>query len=57
MIIRRKEIIKLTGLSWSTIMRMVASGEFPPPVKICVRSVGWKKSDVDSWVAQLEYKK
>lgn len=57
MIIRREEITKLTGLSWSTIMRMVKDGEFPPPVKLNKRSVGWRMVDVEAWEKELEYKK
>lgn len=44
MIIRRKEITKLTGLSWSTIQRMVDAGEFPPVVKLNKRAVGWRRA-------------
>lgn len=57
MIIRRKEITKLTGLSWSTIIRMVDAEEFPPPVKLNERSIGWRRTDVEAWAKKLEYKK
>lgn len=57
MIVRRKEITKLTGLSWSTIIRMVDAGEFPPLVKLNKRSVGWRRTDVEAWAKELEYLK
>lgn len=57
MIIRREEIIKMTGLSWSTIMRMVSVEKFPQPVKLNHRGIGWRRVDVEAWVKELEYKK
>nr|WP_010597693.1 AlpA family phage regulatory protein [Rickettsiella massiliensis] len=29
---------------------MVAKGEFPKPIKLGKRSVGWLESDVDAWI-------
>ncbi|SDC45579.1 transcriptional regulator, AlpA family [Variovorax sp. CF079] len=50
-ILRRKHLKPATGLSPSTIYRLIASGEFPPPVKLGIKAVGWLKSDVDAWLA------
>jgi prophage regulatory protein len=50
-IIRRKQVEARTGLSRSTIYLRVARGEFPAPVSLGVRAVGWVASDVDAWIA------
>jgi prophage regulatory protein len=50
-ILRRGDLKPATGLSPSTIYKMIASGEFPPPVKLGLKAVGWLKSDVDAWLA------
>lgn len=50
-ILRRKDLRPATGLSPSTIYKMIALGEFPPPVKLGLKAVGWLKSDVDVWLA------
>jgi len=49
-IIRKKETLGNTGLSSSSLYEKVASGEFPAPVQIGVRSVGWIEAEVDEWI-------
>lgn len=51
-VLRRKDLKPATGLHPSTIYKMIASGEFPPPVKLGLKAVGWLKSDVDAWLAR-----
>lgn len=46
---RLPEVMKMTGLSRSTIYAMVARGEFPAPVKLGARASGWRVSDVVRW--------
>lgn len=38
------------GLSRSTIYAMIAEGEFPKPIKLGKRAVGWRESDVANWL-------
>ncbi|WP_170480628.1 helix-turn-helix transcriptional regulator [Ruegeria arenilitoris] len=49
-ILRRNEVEKLTGLSRSTIYAMMKSGEFPRPIRLSARAVGWMASDIDAWL-------
>jgi prophage regulatory protein len=51
-IIRRKEVSARTGLPRSTLYLKISKGEFPSPVALGARSVGWAQSAVDSWVQQ-----
>ena len=55
-IIRRPEVRMLTGLSDSTIDRLVAAGadggEFPMPISLTgARAVGWRLSEILHWIA------
>jgi len=50
-IVRIQEVIKLTGLSRTTIWRMERKGEFPSRVQLGVGSVGWRASEVNDWLA------
>jgi prophage regulatory protein len=52
-IMRRAEVERVTGLSRATIYAHVAEGTFPPPVRITTKSIGWRESDVRSWLARL----
>lgn len=49
-ILRRPMVQATTGLSSSTIYSMMAVGEFPRPVQLSVRAVGWRESDITAWL-------
>lgn len=44
-----QDVIRLTGLSESSIKRMVTDGRFPPPIKLSPRRNGWLASAVIEW--------
>ena len=39
-----------TGLSRSTIYRLMDEGHFPQEINLGFRSVGWLESEVDKWL-------
>jgi len=49
-IYRRPDVESLVGLSRSTIYAMIADGTFPKPIKLGKRAVGWRHSDVLTWL-------
>ncbi len=51
-ILRLPEVMRLTGLGRSTIYRLLAAGQFPSPVQLSVRAVGWRRTDVDHRTAE-----
>jgi prophage regulatory protein len=50
-ILRQTRVVGETGLSKSTIARLEAVGSFPKRIKLSVRVVGWRKSDIDQFIA------
>ena len=50
-ILRRKQVEKRVGLSRSTIYAKIAAGEFPAPIALGARAVGWLESDI---IARIE---
>lgn len=44
------------GLSITTLWRMRRRGEFPEPVQLSKRRVGWRRSDVELWLLNRETK-
>lgn len=52
LILRRKDVEKLTGLSRSTIYLKISNGTFPKPVKLGERSVGWVEHEVEGWLEE-----
>ncbi len=51
-LLRRPEVEARTGLSRSSIYRMMDEGEFPRPIRIARRAVAWRASDLERWQAQ-----
>ena len=51
-ILRMPEVEARTGLSARTIRRLVARGDFPPPIRLSRRTVGWLESEVGAWILE-----
>jgi len=49
-IIRLPRVMGKVGSSRSSIYLMISKGLFPKPVKLGVRAVGWKESEIDEWI-------
>lgn len=49
---RRPQVLRITGLSRSSIQRRLDEGSFPAPLSLGGRSVGWRSIDVMSWLDQ-----
>ena len=45
-VIRRDEVLKLVPISVSGLYQKISDGQFPRPVKLGLRAVGWKKTEV-----------
>ncbi len=53
-IVRRAEVLRVTGLSRATIYRLIGQGLFPSPVKLGPGSVGWRESEIRDWLRSRE---
>lgn len=56
-IMRTPEVVKITGLSKTTIWRRVRSGDFPAPIRLgglATRSVGWREGEIENWIDTRE---
>jgi len=51
MILRKKDVLKIIGLSAATLWRLQKRGEFPRSVSLTGnRAVGWRESDIIEWM-------
>lgn len=50
--IRMRELVKLVGLSRSSIYEKMKSDDFPQQVKLSVRSSAWIMSEVEDWIQE-----
>lgn len=49
--LRRPAVQTATGLSRSSLYAMMATGDFPRPVRIGKRAVAWRESTIEAWLA------
>lgn len=49
-ILRCRDVQEVTGLSRSTIYRMMDRDDFPRATKLGVRAIGWRQSAVADWI-------
>lgn len=50
-ILRLPEVIKKTGYRRASIYAKVKSGQFPTPICLGARAVGWVDSEINEWIA------
>lgn len=50
-LIRRKEVERLTALSRSRIYDLMKQGAFPKPVNLGAMSVAWVEAEIQQWIA------
>lgn len=49
-ILRLPDVIIKTGLSRSSIYKLIKSGNFPDRVSLGPRATGWRSTDIDKWI-------
>lgn len=52
-ILRLPEVMRLTGLSRSSIYRLESIGKFPARVKLSESASGWRAEEVQDFIANL----
>ncbi len=50
-ILRLSAVLWKTGLPKSGLYRLIKEGSFPKQVPLTPRSVGWRESEVERWIA------
>lgn len=49
-LMRRPQVEAVTGMACSTLYDRMANDDFPRPVRIGRRAVGWVESEVQDWI-------
>ena len=50
-IIKLPELVERIKVSRAAVYAMIARDEFPRPVRLGRRAVGWRVDDVEAWIA------
>ena len=51
-ILRRRQVMDLTGLSRSGIYSLIERGQFPKQIKLGEKAVGWPEPEVEAWIEE-----
>jgi prophage regulatory protein len=51
-IVKRPDVEAATGLSRSSIYRLAAAGQFPRPIRLGPRAVGWRADEIAAFIEQ-----
>ena len=51
-VLRLPAVKARTGLSRSTIYLRIANNNFPKPISLGSRAVGWIEEEIESWISQ-----
>jgi prophage regulatory protein len=51
---RLAAVISIVGLSKATIYKKIKEGSFPAPVKLSAKASGWRSTDLENWINQLQ---
>ena len=52
LVFKLSEVIRQTGLSRSTIYLYMSRCDFPKPIRIGTRAVGWLEKDIQNWITE-----
>jgi len=47
---RLRRVLSVIGMGRSWLYDEIGKGRFPAPMKLGVRAVGWRRSDVEAWL-------
>ncbi|HEY3327673.1 MAG TPA: AlpA family transcriptional regulator [Novimethylophilus sp.] len=50
-ILRKHQVLEMTGLARSTLYHYIKLGKFPAQVKLGSKIVGWLESEVNDWIS------
>ena len=49
-ILRLPAVLERVGIGKTALYGLISRGEFPPPIKLSARAVGWCAADVEQWI-------
>jgi prophage regulatory protein len=52
--VRIKDVVQITGLSRTSVYRMLKAGNFPKPYNLSERCVAWRISALKEWISERE---
>lgn len=51
-VLKIKEVLLKTSLGKTAIYALIKTSDFPKPIRLGVRSVGWIEGEIDAWILE-----
>ena len=51
-VLRLRAVLERVGIGKTAVYAAIKNGEFPAPIKLSARAVGWREADVEAWLAE-----
>ena len=51
-VLRRQQVQDRTGLARSSIYALIASAQFPSPIRLSANTVGWLEHEIENWIGE-----
>lgn len=51
-VIKLKDVLSKTGLGKTTLYALLKQSQFPKPVSLGLRAVGWLESEIEAWIQE-----
>ena len=51
-VLKLKDVLSKTGLGKTTLYKLISLSEFPKPIGLGLRSVGWLESEIEAWIQE-----
>ena len=49
-VLRLRAVLERVGIGKTAVYAAIKNGEFPAPIKLSARAVGWREADVEQWI-------
>ena len=49
-VLKLKDVLSKTGLGKTSLYKLINLSEFPKPISLGLRSVGWLESEIEAWI-------
>ena len=49
-IIRVRGVLAMTGIGRTTLWKLCKSGDFPAPLQLSEKCIGWRVAEIQQWI-------
>ena len=51
-VLKIKDVLSKTGLGKTTLYALIKESQFPRPISLGLRAVGWLESEIEAWIQE-----